>query len=278
MTESPFKSTVFDLSDDVCVVTGALGLLGRMHCEALRSAGGNIVLIDKLDVDELNQDSRDFISQNRMSYFACDITDERQVESVGRDIIERVGCPRVLVNNAANNPKMSGLSSGLEERLETFPISRWNDDIAVGLTGALLCARVFGAAMATNGGGVIINIASDLALIAPNQRLYTKEGLEESLQPTKPVSYSVVKAGLIGLTRYLSTYWATKNVRCNALAPGGVRESQDENFVRRLEDLIPLGRMADIDEYKGTLIYLASAASQYMNGAVVVCDGGRTAW
>ena len=132
--------------------------------------------------------------------------------------------------------------------------------------------------MAENNGGVILNIASDLAVIAPDQRLYRKVGLADKSQPVKPVTYSVVKTGLIGLTRYLATYYHEDNVRVNALSPGGVFDGQGEEFVKRLTDLIPLGRMANKDEYHGAIQFLCSDASKYMTGQNIVMDGGRSVW
>jgi len=162
--------------------------------------------------------------------------------------------------------------------LENFPLEMWDKDVAVGLTGSFLCSRVFGAAMAAAGGGVILNVASDLGVIAPDQRIYRQEGLPEDQQPVKPVTYSVVKHGLVGLTRYLATYWADAGVRVNAISPGGVYNNQGDAFVKKLTDLIPLGRMADKDEYKGAIAFLCSDASSYMTGANLNIDGGRTAW
>ena len=127
-------------------------------------------------------------------------------------------------------------------------------------------------------GGVIVNIASDLGLIAPDQRLYRSDKLEDHLQPVKPVTYSVVKHGLIGLTKYLSTYWCEQGIRCNSLSPGGVFDGQDDVFVSKLTKLIPLGRMAYPDEYRGAIAFLCSDASTYMNGANLVMDGGRSVW
>jgi NAD(P)-dependent dehydrogenase (short-subunit alcohol dehydrogenase family) len=154
----------------------------------------------------------------------------------------------------------------------------WEQDIAVGLTGAFLCSRTLGAEMAGVGRGVILNIGSDLGLIAPDQRLYQKDGSPPDEQPVKPVTYSVVKSGLIGLTRYLATYWADRGVRANLIAPGGVYTDQDHNFVEQLSRLIPLGRMAHHDEYKSSVAFLVSDASSYMNGAILSIDGGRTCW
>ena len=132
--------------------------------------------------------------------------------------------------------------------------------------------------MASNGGGVILNIASDLSVIAPDQRLYRRDDRPDNEQPVKPVTYSVIKTGLIGLTRYLATYWAGQGVRVNALSPGGVFAGQPEQFVRRLTQLIPMGRMADVDEYRATVQYLCSDASGYMTGQNIVIDGGRSVW
>ena len=127
-------------------------------------------------------------------------------------------------------------------------------------------------------GGSIVNISSDLGLIAPDQRLYTKSNLNEKDQPVKPITYSVVKTGLLGLTRYLATYWAENNVRCNAICPGGVENGQSETFINNVSSRIPMGRLAKPNEYQGTLVWMLSSASSYLNGAVVPVDGGRTAW
>jgi NAD(P)-dependent dehydrogenase (short-subunit alcohol dehydrogenase family) len=163
--------------------------------------------------------------------------------------------------------------------LESFPLSVWYDDIAVGLTGSFLCAKHYGFAISKNSnGGSIVNISSDLGLMAPDQRLYAKDGVSNDKQNVKPVTYSVVKTGLIGLTRYLSTYWADKNVRCNAMCPGGVENGQPAGFLKEVNARIPMGRMAKISEYQGTLIWLLSDASSYSNGSIVAVDGGRTAW
>jgi NAD(P)-dependent dehydrogenase (short-subunit alcohol dehydrogenase family) len=132
--------------------------------------------------------------------------------------------------------------------------------------------------MARRGRGVIVNVASDLALIGPDQRIYRQPGLPDHLQPVKPVTYSVVKAALVGLTRYLATYWADRGVRVNAISPGGVYNGQPDEFVAKLAQLIPLGRMANLDEYRGAILFLCSDASSYMTGNNLVVDGGRTCW
>jgi len=209
---------------------------------------------------------------------SVDITSAEQVTALLATILERFDAVDILINNAANNPKVGAASGPAWSRFENLPFDVWEADIAVGLTGAFLCSQVIGAEMARREKGVIVNVASDLAIIAPDQRLYRQEDLPEDQQPAKPVTYSVVKSGLVGLTRYLATYWAAKNVRVNALSPGGVYNGQPEAFVEKLTNLIPMGRMAHVDEYKGAVLFLVSDASSYMTGGNLVIEGGRTAW
>ncbi len=269
----------FDLSGRVAVITGGAGLLGREHAIALAECGALPVLLDINDTALAK--AAEFVgmaSGVTPLCILCDIINDEEIEKARDQIIHEAGPASILINNAANNPKVEGAGAKQWSRLENFPRSAWDLDLAVGLTGAFLCSRVFGAGMAQNGSGVILNIASDLALIAPDQRIYRKDGLPESAQPVKPVTYSVVKAGLVGLTRYLATYWADQGVRCNALCPGGVENNQAQEFVAKLTNLIPLGRMATCSEYRAAVAFLCSDASSYMTGAVIPMEGGRSAW
>ena len=210
---------------------------------------------------------------------AVDITNEKQIENNANWIVKKFGKIDSLINNAANNPKVENQAEKNFSRLENFPLNTWNQDISVGLTGAYLCSKHYGFKISENpNGGTIINISSDLGLIAPDQRLYAKEGLSKECQPVKPVTYSIVKSGLIGLTRYLSTYWADKGVRCNAICPGGVENGQSENFLRSVSSRIPMGRLVNVDEYQGAIVWMVSDASSYLNGSIISIDGGRTAW
>jgi NAD(P)-dependent dehydrogenase (short-subunit alcohol dehydrogenase family) len=269
----------FDLAGRVAIVTGGAGLLGQSHAEVLAELGANVVLLD-IDDRRVGDVARSIAGQFGAEVLGVetDITDANAIDAAKTLVLNRHGRVDILINNAANNPKVEDTGATHWSRLETLPLSIWEADIAVGLTGAFLCARAFGQEMARRGKGVILNIASDLSLIAPDQRIYRSHGVADDEQMVKPVTYSVVKSGLIGLTKYLATYWADRGVRVNALSPGGVAAGQDEAFVGRLTSLIPLGRMARRDEYKAAVAFLVSDASSYMTGSNLVVDGGRTAW
>ena len=268
----------FSLAGKVIVVTGAAGLLGINHVEAIASAGGQPIMLDK-DKNRLEKTAKEIGTKFsiQIPYFVLDITEADQVEKCCNEVIQAFGHIDGLINNAANNPKIETHEVNSDSRLETFNMDRWDADIAVGLTGSLLCTKYFGAQIAKQGGS-IVNISSDLGIIAPDQRIYQKPGTPPDRQPVKAVSYSVVKTGLIGLTRYTATYWADRKVRCNALCPGGIDNNQESSFVAKLSELIPLGRMAQQDEYKGSIIFLLSDASSYLTGQTLIADGGRTAW
>jgi NAD(P)-dependent dehydrogenase (short-subunit alcohol dehydrogenase family) len=278
----PYRGTPFDLEGRTALITGAGGLLGRQHAAALAAVGARVLLTD-LDVVTAESAAaavRAEIADADLVSVALDVTSLESVRAVAEDAARRFGAIDVLVNNAAIDPKVTsapGMTHG--SRLEAFSVDQWNREIAVGLTGAMLCAQTFGAAMAERRAGVILNIASDLGVIAPDQRLYRNpDAASEAEQPVKPVTYSVIKHGLVGLTKYLATYWADRNVRVNALSPGGVYNQQDPAFVARLTNLIPMGRMADRTDYRGIVQFLCSDASRYMTGQNVVIDGGRSVW
>jgi NAD(P)-dependent dehydrogenase (short-subunit alcohol dehydrogenase family) len=272
----------FSLTGKTALITGAAGLLGMEHAAGLLESGATVILTDigspALESAQVEL-GKNFDPQKIMTA-VMDVSQPQAVRIVSEALIQKGVSIDILVNNAAINPKVQGEQGIVEtSRLENFPLAQWDLQLAVGLTGAFICSQVFGSAMALKGhGGVILNIASDLSIFSPDQRLYRKSGLPEDMQPVKPVTYSVIKAGLVGLTRYLATYWADRGIRCNALSPGGVYNGQGEEFVSRLNSLIPLGRMAAKDEYRAAIQFLCSDAAAYMNGQNVVIDGGRSSW
>ena len=269
----------FDLSGKIAVITGGAGLVGEQHARAIIAAKGIPVLIDiaGVRVTELATRLSDELRLN-VPGFAADVTKPNEMKRVLAEVLQRHGRVDILINNASNNPKIEGLEPASFSRFESFSIDQWNADLAVGINGAFICCQVFGTEMARRASGVILNVSSDLGLIAPDQRIYRLPNLPENLQPVKPVTYSVTKSALIGLTRYLATYWAARGVRVNAICPGGVGNGQPDEFVTRVSNLIPMGRMARVDEYQGAILFLCSDASSYMTGAVLAVDGGRTCW
>ncbi len=272
------KLAAFDLSGRVFLITGGSGLLGVEHAKGIADAGGTPVLAD-LRLEAAKDRAASIAHEYGVpaSALELDVSSSLSCQSALQTVLEQHGRLDGLVNNAAHNPKVEG--KGLAtSRFENFSLEDWSRDLAVGLTGAFLVSQVFGAHMAAHGGGVIVNIASDLGVIAPDQRIYRRPGLAESEQPVKPVTYSVVKGGLVMLTKYLATYWAEQHVRVNALVPGGVYAGQPGDFVERLSKLIPMGRMANQDEYRAALVFLCSDASSYMTGSNLIVDGGRTCW
>jgi NAD(P)-dependent dehydrogenase (short-subunit alcohol dehydrogenase family) len=270
---------LFSLNGKVIVITGAAGLLGTKHAEAVAAFGGIPILLD-LDRNKVNKMATDLNQKYDCQAlgFAVDITKEQQIRDNANEIMAHLGRIDGLVNNAANNPQVSVDNQKTFSRLENFSLTQWNDDINVGLTGAFLCSKNYGLKIAKNAdGGVILNISSDLGLVAPDQRLYSND-VSNPNNVVKPVTYSVVKTGLVGLTRYLATYWVDENVRCNAICPGGVENGQPDEFLKKVKLRIPMKRLAKKDEFQGTLIWMLSSASSYLNGAIVPIDGGRTIW
>ena len=271
----------FKIDGKVAIITGGAGLIGIKHAEAVIEGGGIPVLLD-IDEGRLRH-SQNMLYEKIPGYTVetavIDITSRTAIESLRNDLLNKYGHIDILINNAANNPKVEDKSKNLGAfRFCNFPIDLWNDDIRVGLTGAFLCAQVFGESMEAQQSGNILNISSDYGIIAPDQRIYRKEGLPEEEQAVKPVSYSVVKHGIIGLTKYLAVYWAKKGIRVNTLCPASLSNGQNSEFVEKISNLIPMGRMSNPDEYVCTVLYMISEASSYMTGATVVLDGGRTIW
>lgn len=268
----------FDLSNKVALVTGAAGLLGVEHVSALLDSNATVVMTDinEYSLQDIHKSLALEYPHKQLICKNMDVTSKESIQKVANELEKDDIFIDILINNAAIDPKVN-INNDIEtSRLENFELLDWDFQLKVGLTGAMICAQVFGSIMAKRGRGVIINIASDLSVIAPDQRLYHKANLLQDDQPVKPVTYSVIKHGLIGLTKYLASYWADRGVRCNALSPGGVFNDQPQEFVEKLTNLIPMGRMADRSEYRGAIQFLCSDASSYMNGQNIIIDGGRS--
>ena len=273
----PFPE-LFRIDGRVALVTGGAGLLGRRHCEVLVEAGGNVAIGD-LDGQRAEALARE-LGPERALGLALNVGDERSVQAAVDRSVQRFGSLDILVNNAALTVR-----GGSEQFADYFaPFERYRRDLwdlalAVNLTGMMLCAQAAGRQMLKQGKGVIVNISSTYGVVAPDQRLY--EGVKSPYAEAgfnTPVSYAVTKTAVLGLTRYLATYWGRQNIRVNALTPHGVYDNHDETFVRSFAYRSPLGRMARDDEYRGALLFLVSDASSYMTGANLIVDGGWTAW
>ena len=272
----------FNLTGKSALITGAAGLLGIEHASSLLESGARVILTDinkkslerTLELLSCNFDNSKILS------IVMDVSEKESIQVAFNQLKSLDIRVDILINNAAIDPKVTSKEDGLEAtRFENFSLHQWNLELNVGITGAFLCSQLFGSAMAFDGkGGVILNVASDLSVFSPDQRIYRKEGLSEEQQPVKPITYSVIKTAMIGLTRYLATYWASQGIRCNALSPGGVNYQQGDVFVKRISELIPLGRMANRDEYRSAIQFLCSEASSYMTGQNIVLDGGRSTW
>jgi 2-deoxy-D-gluconate 3-dehydrogenase len=267
----------FDLSGRVAVVTGGAGLLGVEFCRTLAEAGAAVVVAD------VNQSAAFKIAQQleengfKAIGSGLDVICPESTQGMVEQTLKEFGRLDILVNSAALDPKFDPqhVGPGSSGAFEDYPLEAWKQALDVNLTGMFLVCQAAVHPMLAQGSGVIINICSMYGLVGPDQRLYQREG-----QPPryKPVYYSVTKAGVLGLTNYLATYYAGKNIRVNALTPGGVFNGHDEEFLKAYSTRSVLGRMAEKDEMNGALLFLASDASAYMTGANLVVDGGWTTW
>jgi NAD(P)-dependent dehydrogenase (short-subunit alcohol dehydrogenase family) len=271
-------SGVTDLAGRTFIVTGGAGLLGREYGRALVEAGAYVVLAD-VDEQRVKRVAADLDGGSGAAIgLRVDVADEESVAQLVSATLEHFDGVDGLVNNAALDPKFDrGRDATLTTAFEDYPLELWNREIAVNLTGMFLCARAVARPMLARRRGVIVNVSSTYGLVGPDQRLYESD--DPAAPPAfKPVTYAVAKSGVLGLTRYLATYWGGSGIRVNTLTPGGVRNDQPDAFVRRYAARTPLGRMADRREYCGALLFLLSDASSYMTGGNLVVDGGWTAW
>lgn len=258
----------FRLDDKVVALTGAAGIIGARVVQSFLEAGARVFALDR-SAELLEQ--RLGAPHGRLVTCVADISRPDEVRQAFERVESVWGVPDVLLNNAAAK------SANFFEPFESFSLDEWNEVMSVNLTGAMLCAQVFGTAMATRGSGSIVNTLSIYGIVGPDQRIYEgSEYLGRAINT--PAIYAASKAGLWGLTQYLATYWGHRGVRVNAVTPGGVFSGQNQTFVDNYSRRTPLGRMADADDMAHAMRYLASDASRYMTGHNLVVDGGWTAW
>lgn len=266
-------NSLFDLTGRVAIVTGGAGLLGTEFSKTLAGAGATVVVAD------MNKDAADKLTvelgPDALSW-QTNVSAPESVQEMTKETVLRFGRLDILINSAALDPKFDNTQARKHEsNFEDYPLKNWQSSLDVNLTGAFLCSQAAVRQMMSQASGVIINLCSTYGLVGPDQRIYQKEGQPASY---KPVDYSVTKAGVLGLTKYLAAYCGDKNIRVNALTPGGVYNQHDADFVKAYSSRVVLGRMARLDEMNGALLFLASDASSYMTGANLVVDGGWTAW
>ena len=273
MTTS-FKA-LFDLTGRTAVVTGGCGILGRRFADGLAEFGASVAIVD-LDQAASEAAAAETASRHsvRAKGYSCDITQSAAVRATAAAIEVELGPVSILLNNAASKTRDV---DAFFAPLEQFSQETWREIMAVNLDGMFNVAQAFGALMAGRGYGAIVQTASIYGLMAPDQRIYEgSEYLGRAIN-TPPV-YTASKAGVIGLTKHLATYWAPKGVRVNTLPPGGVESGQNETFKQRYGARIPLGRMAKADEMVGAMLFLVSDAASYVTGQNIAVDGGLSAW
>ncbi len=267
---------LFDLKDDVAVVTGALGKLGPIWIEALLRAGASVFALDLAgsNISEEYSKLQTQYDETRLKLNRTDVRDRQSLETVCDNCIAAFGTPTILVNNAGIDRPPADSAKGY--RLEDIPFEENRAIFEVNTLGLFQVTQIFGSRMAAAGRGSIINIGSLYASVSPDERFY--DHIPGDPPFLKPPAYGASKAAVVNLTRYLATLWAPHGVRVNALSPGGVLGGQDEEFKSKFCNRVPLGRMADAEDLHGPLLFLASQASAYVTGTELVVDGGFTAW
>ena len=266
----------FDLKGKVAVVTGGAGILGSHFCAGLAESGSRVAVID-IDgnaANKLAQEITETYGVTVSGYF-CDVSDVNSVKQVTNQVVTDFGRIDILHNNAAS--KTDDLEAFFAP-FEDYEIAEWRKVMSVNLDGMFLMAQAVGKIMINQGfGGSIIQTASIYGVQAPDQRIYDGS-LYMGQQINTPAVYSASKAGVIGLTKYLATYWAQYGVRVNTLTPGGVESGQNDVFRMKYSARVPLQRMSKPDEMVGALLYLASDASSYVTGQNIIVDGGLNCW
>jgi NAD(P)-dependent dehydrogenase (short-subunit alcohol dehydrogenase family) len=268
---------IFSLKGKVFVITGGLGQLGQVYLNEVLSRGGKVAILDILEVDsEMVMGLIDKLNKNYFLYINVNVTKKIQIQNAVSKVLKKWERIDVLINNAALDSPPDAPSDEVGP-FEEYPEESFDKVMDVNVKGIFLCCQIIGKVMAQQKNGTIINISSIYGLVSPRQDIYDFRR-KDGNQFFKPIAYSVSKSSLYNLTRYLATYWAKDNVRVNTLTLAGILNNQPKEFLESYNKNIPVGRMLDVNETVGPMIFLASNASSYMTGANLVIDGGWTAW
>ena len=262
---------LFDLTGKTAVVTGGVGILGKCFCSGLAEFGANVVVLD-IDENAVSKFAKELTTIYGVKAIGvkCDTSSPSEVQHAVKLIVKKMGAIHILHNNAQG--KIASVN------FEDCSLEQWRMTSSVNEEGYFLMAQAIGKQMISqNLGGSIIQTSSIYGIMGADQRIYKNSSSKGKTMGTSAV-YSFTKSGVIGLTKYLATYWANNKIRVNTITPGGVEDDQNETFKKQYSNRIPLGRMALKEEMVGALIYLASDASSYVTGQNIIVDGGLDAW
>ena len=267
----------FNLSNKTAIVTGGGGILGKGFCAILALYGAKVALLDqdRDSAEKAAEKIRIEIPDAQVLAFKCNVTDPADVASSVERVVKSFGGIDILHNNAATKTASLG---DFFESFEDYSLETWREVMSVNLDGMFLMAQAVGRQMiAQDRGGSIIQTSSVYGVIAPDQRIY--EGSNYlGRQINTPAVYSASKAAVIGLTKYLASYWGKSGIRVNTITPGGVESGQNDIFSKNYSYRVPLGRMAELGDMDAALLFLASDASSYVTGHNLVVDGGLSVW
>jgi len=270
-------SALFDLTGKTAIVTGGGGILGQGFCRVLAEHGANVAIVDlkKEAAEQAASAIQELGPCGQLLPLSCDVSSKEDVSRMLSAVLDTFGSVEILHNNAAS--KSADLAAFFAP-FEEYELAEWRNIMSVNLDGVFLVAQAVGGHMARQGrGGSIIHTASIYGVVAPDQRIY-EGSLYLGRQINTPAVYSASKAGVIGLSNYLATYWAKDNIRVNVLTPGGIESGQNEIFYNNYSNRVPMGRMGQANELHGALLYLASDASSYVTGQNLIVDGGLSCW